>query len=285
MPEVAVPGARLLLADATRTLADAGVPEPRRTALAIWRDVAGGGLEAHLAGADAMVPADQATRFEAAVARRAAGEPLAHVTGLAGFRHLVLRSDGRALIPRPETEGVVDLLLARVRTGRVADIGTGSGCLALSLAQEGSFSQVVGVDVSAAALALAAENRARTGLPVQVVRGDLAAPLATGAFDAVVSNPPYLTEAEYAALDPSVARWEPALALASGADGLAATWRLLADLPRVLRPGGWMVLEVDCHRAAHVGRRAAELGWQDVQVGDDLFGRARYVVARRSDAS
>lgn len=285
MPDVAAPGARALLAEATRTLAARGIPEPRRTALAIWRDLVAGAPGAVLPPGDDPVPAAEAARFEAAVARRAGGEPLAHVTGLAGFRHLVLRSDARALIPRPETEGIVDLLLSRLRTGRVADIGTGTGCLALSLAQEGGFSQVVGVDLSRAALDLAAENRARTGLPVQFVCGDLTAPLATGAFDAVVSNPPYLTAAEHAALDASVAQWEPALALVSGEDGLAATWRLLADLPRVVRPGGWMVLEVDCHRAAHVGRRAAELGWQDVLVVDDLFGRARHVIARRSDAS
>jgi release factor glutamine methyltransferase len=225
------------------------------------------------------------SRFLGAARRRAAGEPLAHVTGRAGFRHLDLRSDRRALIPRPETEGLVDLLLARVRHGRVADIGTGTGALALSLAQEGGFARVVAVDISADALDLARENRRLTGLPVDLVRGDLCGSLGTGSLDALVANPPYLSDGEHAALDGSVRDWEPALALASGPDGMAATARLLDESRRVLRQGGWLALEVDCTRAGDTARRAGELGWTEPVIHADLFGRERYLLARRSATS
>jgi release factor glutamine methyltransferase len=221
--------------------------------------------------------------FRRAVERRAAGEPLAHVTGTMQFRHLTLASDRRALIPRPETEGLVDLALARVTEGCAADIGTGSGCIALALAAEGAFELVVGIDRSPDALALARWNREWTGLPVALVQGDLCAPLAPRGYDLIVSNPPYLTEAEHAALDPAVRDWEPAEALASGADGLDATRRLLAQALRPLRPGGWLVIELDGARAAQAEVLAREAGWEFVEVHEDLFGRARYLAARRSE--
>jgi release factor glutamine methyltransferase len=180
---------------------------------------------------------------------------------------------------------LIDRLLARVRTGRVADVGTGTGCLALSLATEGSFDLVVATDLSADALALADANRRDAQVEVRLLRGDLAGPVADAAFDALVSNPPYLSTGEYAGLDPSVREWEPELALASGADGMGATGRLLTDGLRVVRPGGWIALEVDCTRAAEAADRARGAGWHEVIVQADLFGRERYLLARRSAAS
>jgi release factor glutamine methyltransferase len=274
---------RTLLADATASLTAAGMASPRREALRIWAELSGENPAEAVMRPDGSVDPVAAGAFLAAVERRAAGEPLAHATGRMGFRGLRLRSDSRALIPRPETEGLVDLLLGRVRSGRVADIGTGSGCLALSLAVEGGFAEVVGVDLSAHALALARENRALAGVDVSLVRGDLCAPLRAGVFDALVSNPPYLTAGEYAALDRSVRDWEPRTALESGADGLHATTRLLDEARSVLRPGGWLGMEVDCTRAAESARRAGGLGWTDVAVHADLFGRERYLLARRSE--
>jgi release factor glutamine methyltransferase len=274
---------RTLLADATAWLHAGGVASPRREALRIWADLVGEAPGEALVRPQSFVDRGAARAFLAVIERRARGEPLAHATGSVGFRGLTLRSDRRALIPRPETEGLVDLLLARVRRGRVADVGTGTGCLALSLAAEGGFAEVVGVDLSADALALAAENRARTGLQVSLVRGDLCGPLRGGVFDALVSNPPYLTAGEYAALDPSVRDWEPRVALESGADGLHAIVRLLEEARAVLRPGGWLGLEVDCTRAAESARRAGALGWSDVAIHADLFGRERYLLARRSE--
>ncbi len=275
----------VLLGEAARRLAAAGLADPRREALRTWAGLTGcvppravgGGGGTRVGGAPAAA-------FRAAVDRRARGEPLAHVTARAGFRHLELRADGRALIPRPETEGLVELVLERAPAGVVADIGTGTGCIALSLATEGRYQRVLAVDRSAAALSLARENAALLGHPIAMVRGDLASALAPGSLDALVSNPPYLSAAEYAALDPSVRDWEPAEALVSGPAGLDATDTLLADGRRVVRPGGWVALEVDCSRAAEAARRATALGWADVAIHHDLFGRERYLLARRNDA-
>jgi release factor glutamine methyltransferase len=278
VPEL-LPSRRALLAEATATLAE--VSEPRREALRLWAELRSSAADVIVEG-DLEAEPELAAALREAVRRRAGGEPLAHVTGRTGFRMLTLRTDRRGLIPRPETEGLVDLLLGRIRTGRVADIGTGTGCLALSLATEGEFQLVTAVDSSAEALELAKENRDALDLPVRLVRGDLCGPLGPSSMDAVISNPPYLTEWEYAELDPSVKAWEPAEALVSGSDGLRATVRLLGETPDVLRPGGWLAMEVDCTRAGEVAARAESLGWMDVAIHADLFGRERYLLARRS---
>jgi release factor glutamine methyltransferase len=273
---------RALLAEATESLSAAGVSEPRREALRLWAELHQGAVAGVILDGGAAADPAAAHALRDGVRRRAAGEPFAHVAGWAGFRTLRLRSDRRALIPRPETEGLVDLLLARVRTGQVADVGTGSGCLALSLAVEGDFAAVWAVDRSPEALEQAQENRMAAGAHVHLILGDLCGPLRRGSLDAVVSNPPYLTDEEYAGLDPSVKRWEPAAALVSGPDGLEATGRLLREGSEVLRPGGWLALELDCTRAATVAARAVALGWMDVAIHTDLFGRERYLLARRS---
>ena len=282
MPETATTLGALISLGAEQ-LRSADIPDSRQHALRIWSDLAGAELADGVLGGDRIVEPDAAGRFDMAVARRVRGEPLAHVTGIAGFRRLALAVDGRVLIPRPETEGLVDLILERVSSGRIADVGTGSGCLALSLAQEGGFSEVVGVDRSADALAVARLNQSATGLPVNLVCGDLCRPLRPAAFDALISNPPYLTEAEYGALDPSVRDWEPAAALVSGADGMTATVRLLQEARDVLCPGGWLVLEVDSSRASMAAAQASALGWLEVSVHMDLFGRERYLLAQRSN--
>jgi release factor glutamine methyltransferase len=280
VPEV-MPSRRALLAEATARLDAAGLSEPRREALRLWAELRASAAEVMVEG-DAEAEPELAAALREAVRRRARGEPLAHVAGRAGFRTLTLLTDQRALIPRPETEGLVDLLLGRVRTGRVADIGTGTGCLALSLAAEGHFELVAAVDLSVEALGLAQENRDALRLPVALVRGDLCGPFGPQSMDAVISNPPYLTEREYAELDPSVKAWEPAEALVSGPDGLRTTMRLLRETRDVLRPGAWLAVEVDWSRAGAVAARAESLGWMDVAIHADLFGRERYLLARRS---
>ncbi len=272
-----------LVSNGARRLRDAGFSEPRREAIRLLVGVTNANALDVALGGEQLVDSATESRYELAVIRRSAGEPLAHVTGKVGFRRLDLISDARALIPRPETEGLVDLLLQRLRTGRAVDVGTGSGCIALSLLQEGSFQEVVALDRSSAALALAKLNCESTGLRANLVQGDMCEPLREGAFDALVSNPPYLTEAEYRELDPSVGNWEPGLALVSGPDGMSATMRLLDEGRRVLSPGGWVALEVDCTRAAATAAQASALGWQDVSVHLDLFGRERYLLARRSN--
>lgn len=265
-------------------LHQAGIAEARREALRIWAGVEPGSV------AEAVMryhePTDEAhsRRFSDAVRRRAAGEPLAHVTGWTGFRRLTLRCDRRALIPRPETEGLVEAAVARVPCGVAADIGTGTGAIALALSDEGRFDQVFGVEILPDALALASENVTATGLAITLLLGDLVAPLTGQRVNLLVSNPPYLTRSEYDSLDRSVRDYEPEQALVGGEDGLLLTRRLFDDGRAVVAPAGWIAVEVDCMRAAETGRIATALGWRDVTVLDDLFGRARYVLARRGSA-
>jgi release factor glutamine methyltransferase len=290
VPELATALAALLT-EATERLSASGLSDPRREAHRLWADAHGIDPSRVWLDRERSVDPEEAARFLAQIARRAAGEPLAYVTRSVGFRRLLLRADERALIPRPETEGLVDLVLERAPAGRIADVGTGTGCIALSLAVEGRYQQVVALDWSPEALALAAENRdavrrteaGRGAEAVCLVRGDLTAPLVSGAFDALVSNPPYLTTREWSALDPSVKAWEPRGALAGGADGLDAVRALLNDGRRVVRPGGWLVLEIDCTRAEACADLARRGGWREVSVRMDLFGRERYLLARRSE--
>lgn len=297
MPELEdrVTSVATLITLGAERLRAAGLSDARREALHLWADLRGMSTATVLLRQEAPVAEAASREFLARIERRAAGEPRAYIGGVAGFRRLTLACDRRALIPRPETEGLIDALLERVQTGVVADIGTGTGCLALSLATEGRFRAVLAVDRSADALALTAENVTaigaevrRNGTPVAVVhllRGDLSTALGADTVDALVSNPPYLSAAEYTSIDPSVGEWEPALALVSGHDGLAATTRLLDDGRRVVRPGGWLALEVDCTRAVACARRATDFGWRDVAIYNDLFGRERYLLARRSNLS
>lgn len=274
-----------LLEEVSTRLRRGGVPHARREAHRLLTDLAG--LEA---GVGVLHPEHEASddlrdRLLAAADRRANGEPMPYVSGRAGFRHLDLFVDRRVLIPRPETEQLVDLVLALAPSGRVVDVGTGSGCLALSLAAEGRYDAVTGIDRSADALAAARDNGIRLGLSVEWMAGDLLGPVQGRQFEVVVSNPPYLTAAEYRALDASVRDWEPELALVSGEDGLDATRRLLVEARDVVRPGGLLALEMDSSRAAVTAALAAAAGWQDVAVINDLFGRARFLTARRGPVS
>jgi len=281
MPELAL-SLGALIEDGAIQLRLSGAREPRREAIRIWTELGFRPPTQVLLDRDRPIDPAETMRYLDAISRRVRGEPLPHVTGLSGFRHLSLASDARALIPRPETEGLVELLLQRARTGQVADIGTGSGCIALSLAMEGGFDAVTGIDRSAEALGLARQNRDLTAGRVSLVQADLCAPLRQGSLDALISNPPYLTVDEYSSLETSVRDWEPSMALVSGEDGMAATMRLLDEGRDVVRPGGWLALEVDCSRAALAAGQASAFGWTEVTIHLDLFGRERYLLARRS---
>jgi len=282
---------RDVLSEAVERLAAAGLRDPRREARTLWAAVAGRGVKPGdvWLGRDRRPAPDVARRFRRAVERRASGMPFGYAAGRADFRTLALRLDPRALVPRPETEGLVELVLRETgkrdagcgMRGVVADIGTGCGCIALSLAVEGRFERVIAVERSSDAAALALENVAlvQPAVPVEVREGDLLAPLAGERYRAIVSNPPYLTEAEYATLDPSVRLFEPREALVSGADGLAATRALLAGARELLEPGGLVALELDERRADAVRALALRHGWSRVAVYDDLFGRPRFLLA------
>lgn len=281
MPEGLVLTKADLLEDATTRLEQGGLSDPRREALALMGWLFGQSPAEVLLSRRRPAAAAAAAALDSAVCRRVAGDPVAYVTGSTGFRYLTLRCDRRALIPRPETELLVDLVLRRVSTGVAADIGTGTGCIALSLAREGRFDTVLAVDSSAGAVALAGENAEATATSIALVRGDLATALAPASIDALVANPPYLTTSEYQRLDPAVRQWEPRIALESGADGLDATRSLLGQAARVLRPGGWLGLEVDSARAATVARLAHGAGLAAVAIERDLFERERFIMAQR----
>ncbi len=285
MPEIASPASLAsLLESAAATLVRSGVREPRREAAALWSALAGCSPGAAWIERDSPAAPALVDDFREAVARRAAGAPAAYATGRAAFRTLDLAVDRRALIPRPETEGLVELVL-RWAVGKpgglVADIGTGTGCIALALAMEGRFERVIATDSSVEAAALARENVAwvRPGVPVEVRVGDLLTPLAAERCRVIVANPPYLTEREWAALDPAVREFEPQAALASGPDGLAVTRALLSEARAVLEPGGLLALEIDERRPAAVRALAHDAGWSHVNIHQDLFGRPRYALA------
>jgi release factor glutamine methyltransferase len=244
-----------------------------------------------LARDTAVGPAERA-RALAAVDRRARGSPLQYAAGQAAFRHLTLDVDERVLIPRPETEQLVEIVLELTRStavnGVAVDVGTGSGAIALSLASEGSFARVIGTDVSLDALAVARANARRCApalrAPVELRHGSVLAPVSERGLCAVVSNPPYIAFDEAASLPAVVRDWEPSVALFSGAGGLAVISALVRAAAPALAAGGLLALEVDARRASLVAELAASHGMYDgVGVLLDLTGRERFVVARRRE--
>jgi len=279
--------------DAARAaLETAGLADPRREADELYAGLVQGPASAAFAAREEELPADRAAALEAAVRRRVAGEPQAYATGWANFRGHWLRVDRRVLIPRPETEGLVELVLEWVRghPARPApvavDVGTGSGAIAIALALEGPFARVRAVELSADALALARENVAAHGLAERVacVGGDLLEPVADRAADVVVSNPPYVATGELAGLDESVRFFEPVAALDGGPDGLGPTRRLVAAARHTLTPGGLFALEVDSRRADLAAELVQDAGFPAVVIAYDLFNRPRYVWAEQPGA-
>ncbi len=284
---------RELLTETTERLAAAGIegagPEAR------WIiEAATGRTGADLVlGLDDLATVRGVAHLDAMVARRLAGEPIQHVVGSWGFRTLDLLCDGRALIPRPETEQVVGValeVLDRVLLGRptghralVVDLGTGTGAIALSVAVERPGTDVWATDASTEALAVARANLAALGMAgthVRLAQGSwwaaLPAELA-GTIDLVVSNPPYIGVDEE--LDASVRDWEPAEALFAGTDGLDAYRAILADAARWLAPGGAVVLELGATQAAAVGELARAGGLDAIEVHPDHAGHDRALVA------
>jgi release factor glutamine methyltransferase len=214
------------------------------------------------------------------VARRARREPLQYVLGEWGFRRLTLTVDERALIPRPETEVVVERCLALLHGAEapaVLDVGTGSGAIALAIADEHPGARVTGIDVSERALSLARENAARTGLAVELRQHDALTGLPGGPWQLIVSNPPYVRPEEAPQLAPEIADWEPRAAVV--ADG--QTEAIVRGAAEALLPGGHLVLETHAEGAADAATLLAAEGLRDVTVTADLAGRDRIVEGRR----
>jgi release factor glutamine methyltransferase len=225
---------------------------------------------------DRPLSGEELAAARALVARRARREPLQYVLGEWGFRGLTLAVDARALIPRPETEIVVErclALLEAVTAPRVLDVGTGSGAIALSIAHERPDACVTAIDVSQDALALAGENAARTGVTIQLLHWDLFEGLPSGPWELVVSNPPYVDESEGDELAPEVVSWEPAGALF----GAGHTEVVARAAREALAAGGALVLETHGERAGAVAALLRALGFEHVRTTPDLAGRDRVV--------
>jgi release factor glutamine methyltransferase len=268
---------REALDSAVVALTAAGVDTPRLDADVLLAHVLGVDRAALVTDRDRALEGAAVRGFQDAVRRRAFDrEPVAYITGVKGFRHLELQVDPRVLIPRPETETLVEAALdALPSAARVVDVGTGSGAVALALKDERPDLEVTGTDVSEDALAVAQANAARLGLEVDFAHADLLA--GVGSFDAVVSNPPYVEDG--AELAPEIVRHEPSLALRAGPDGLDV---LRALVPAAAAMGAEMLaVEVGAGQAAAVEALADAAGFGRAERRRDLAGVERVVVAWR----
>lgn len=279
---------REALSAAADALGAAGVEEPRLDAELLLCEATGWDRARLAASPEAEIPPPASRRFGELVRRRLRREPVAYILGRKGFRHLDLAVDPRVLIPRPETELLVELAL-ELRPQRVLDVGTGSGAIAIAVADELPDCEMVATDTSAAALEVARANAERLGLidRVALVEGTLPD---SGEFDLVLANLPYVSEAEWGGLEPEVTEWEPREALLAGPDGLDAIRALLSlltscfvvpmgDKTRSQR-GVTLGLEVGEGQAGAVGEMLREAGFSQIEVRKDLAGIERVVVGR-----
>lgn len=276
-----------LLAEATTLLRDAGFDSPRREVVALAVQCLGLGREAMVAAPDQPVPAPGARRFRDAAARRAAGEPLARITGHREFWSLDFVLSADTLVPRPDTETVVEAVLSEITDSSAAlsvlDLGTGSGCILLALLSELPNARGTGIDISQAAVVTARENARRLGLDSRAgfQTGDWTDGL-SARFDIVVANPPYIAETDRDALMVEVRDHDPSLALFAGADGLAAFRALIPGLAGVLTPGGLAALECGAGQGPKVAEMLALAGFDPARLVADTAGHDRVVLARRS---
>lgn len=278
-----MPRVRDLLEQAARVLPGA---ESRREAALLLRHVLGVADAWLIAHADDAIDAGRAAIFHALISRRARGEPIAYLTGTRGFHALELQVTPDVLIPRPETELLVELALARIPRSpdeaqrnpdyRIADLGTGSGAIALAIAQARPNARVLATDASKAALEIARENARRSNLAnVGFALGDWCAALGDYCdFDLIVSNPPYIADRDPHLREGDL-RFEPRAALASGADGLDAIRTIVRDARAHLREGGWLLLEHGFEQGAQVRALLEQSGYRDAFTERDLEGRER----------
>jgi release factor glutamine methyltransferase len=267
---------REALDSAMVALSAAGVDTPRLDAEVLLAHALGVDRLALVTDRERRVEGPAVRAFQDAVRRRSVQrEPVAYITGVKGFRRLDLRVDGRVLIPRPETETLVEAALDLPRGARVVDVGTGSGAVALALKDERPDLDVVATDTSADALAVARANATRLGLDVAFVEGDLLD--GAGDVDAVVSNPPYVEDS--ATLQPEIARHEPAVALYAGPEGLTVIRRLVAAV--AASRAGFVALEVGMGQAGVVAKVLRGAGFAETETRRDLAGIERVVSGRR----
>lgn len=280
------------LGAAVDALAAAGAETPRLDAELLLCEATGWGRVDLATDPGRGVPPAAGRLFGEMVRRRLRREPVAYIVGRKGFRHIELAVDRRVLIPRPETELLVELAL-ELRPRRLLDVGTGSGAIALAVADELPECEVTATDTSAAALEVARANAERLGLAgrVRFVEGSLPGdgPDGTaGGFDLVLANLPYVSEAEWGGLQPEVTEWEPREALLAGSDGLDAIRAFLAECVRSLSRSEQqttnapvLALEIGAAQAAEVGEMVSASGWSTVERRRDLAGIERVVIGRR----
>jgi release factor glutamine methyltransferase len=278
------------LETAVRTLAAAGIDTARVEAEWLLANALGvGRFDVYLA-LDRALDEPAALAFESAVRRRAAGEPLQQILGWESFRGLRIRLTPEVLVPRPETEALVEWALAWLPPGRhrVVDVGTGSGCVAAAIADARPDAHVVAIDVAPGAARVARANAVALGFErrVAVVVGDVLDAVRPRSADLIVANPPYLTEAMLRVAPREVRDWEPRIALDGGADGLALIARVVAESTTVLAPGGALVVETggESQVDAVAGMFHAR-GYEAVAVQADLTGTRRFVGGRWPGAS
>ncbi|MGD1878809.1 MAG: peptide chain release factor N(5)-glutamine methyltransferase [Kiloniellaceae bacterium] len=284
---------------ATARLAAAGIEEPRRDARLLVCRLLGGGPELLLAHPDKPLSPAEDARVAAAVARRAAREPVSRILGEREFWSLSFALNAATLDPRPDSETLVEAVLAEAGARddlaaplRLLDLGTGTGCLLLALLSELPAARGTGIDISAQAVAQAAANAAALGLAARAhflehswdagLEGRDAEPWGAGSWDIIVSNPPYIVSAEIAGLAPEVAAYDPAAALDGGADGLDAYRALIPAAAAVLKPGGLLALEIGLGQGAAVEALLRAAGLQPLRRAADLAGTDRCLLAAKA---
>jgi release factor glutamine methyltransferase len=277
--------ARKAVRSATGRLERNGVPEPAASAAVLFSELLGIG-RAEIALHDQPLTDEQAVLYETWISRRLRREPVQRILGYAYFRRLVLDLNEETMIPRPETESVVDLALERIdernEPPRVLDMGTGSGAIAISIARERPFCEVHAVDISQRALEIARTNAERSGARVSFHKADMASGLESleNSLHLLIANPPYIASGEIPSLVPEVRDWDPHAALDGGPDGLACYRRIFAETPSLLGDGADVILEVGDGQADAVVELGRGAGFTPLGSRPDLAGTPRTVLLR-----
>ena len=276
------------LGDAERILLVAGIDTPRLDAKILLAHVLGCQVQGMGFRTDQTLSDEQSQRFFQLIQRRLDRQPVSQIIGERGFWTLDLTVTSDTLAPRPDSESLIEAVLEvlpdRNQPLRVVDFGTGTGCLILSVLSEYPHSFGLAVDLSPAALAVASGNALRCNLSdrVQFIQSRWASALPDQHFDLVLSNPPYIPDAEIDGLEPEVSRWEPRLALSGGPDGLECYRDLVPQIARILAPSGWAVLEVGQGQAADVAALGEQAGLKFKGTRRDLGGIERCVIFHNS---
>lgn len=273
-----------MLDEAIRRLTAAGIDFARMEAQLLLAQVMHINRAAVIAGIFPEPTLEQRAEFERLVAEREKRIPLAYLRGTQDFYGLTFRVSPAVLIPRPETELLVEFALSVLSIHDapiIADVGTGSGCIPIALLANCPAARGVAFDISPEALAVASENARANGVAARLrfVQGDLLTGAGYG-FDVVISNPPYISSNEIATLQPEVRDYEPRLALDGGGDGLTAFRRIITDAKRVLKPNGWLAMEAAQGQTATVAQLLQEAGYSNVETRPDLAGIERIAIGR-----